>query len=294
MLTERLVQTRIPGEVAEQVDSLAAGEGLSVAAWLRRLILKEINSMYTEAWTAEKPVIASQDGPASYYLKRVKDLSATEVEFALIHGPAHDRRGNVTPGYLSDVNWYRNPDDYRFFLSGSPMPWSIVRLMHNTTAEEMLIVLRQEMTETTARGRTLSKLEGLAQKLHVDDLMIDTARSAIKKNNYLESDFGFSLREVRNIPLQEGFYQDSFAIEVTYLPTGRSRTYIEDQGSSWVFEFEVDLSNRSFEGIGFRFKCERCSYVWEALQNSGHAICPVCKTQSAGEPEIWDGRKWKH
>jgi len=45
-------------------------------------------------------------------------------------------------------------------------------------------------------------------------------------------------------------------------------------------------------GKRFRITCEKCGNEWWVSDNSGHAICPVCKTQPEGEPEPWDGWKW--
>ena len=42
----------------------------------------------------------------------------------------------------------------------------------------------------------------------------------------------------------------------------------------------------------FVLNCEKCAYQWSVSDNSGHAICPGCKTRPAGEPEVWDGKVW--
>lgn len=144
MSLEKLIQTRVPAEVAERVEQIAASEGLAVATWLRRLVNKEVNSMHIEAWIAEKSTPVNTNGPASYYLKRAKDISPAEIEFVLLHGPdpLHGHPGaRVTPDYLTDMGWYKHVDSCDFVLAGSNKRWSVVRTVYDSASSEVLIVL---------------------------------------------------------------------------------------------------------------------------------------------------------
>lgn len=144
MPRDRLVQTRIPLATAEEVDRVAEREGMAVATWLRRLIMKEINSMYIEAWVSEKSRPANRNTHADYYLKRVKDISPTEIEFALLHGPAPYRApagAPVTPAFLEDVGWYQHIDDVDFVLKGSEKRWRVLRSFYDSNSRQMMIVL---------------------------------------------------------------------------------------------------------------------------------------------------------
>src|SRR4051812_49297681 len=128
MALEHIIQTRIPIETAGQVEQIAAKEGLAVATWLRRLIIKEVNSMYIQAWVAQKGERPNVEAPCYYYLKRFKDFSAEEMEIVLLYGKGNEKAGTpVTSGYLSTTGWYKDQDNYRFYLDDSPKPWSIVR-----------------------------------------------------------------------------------------------------------------------------------------------------------------------
>ncbi len=44
MPLETLIQTRIPRETADVIAKLAAAEGLSMAAWVRRVVIREVTS----------------------------------------------------------------------------------------------------------------------------------------------------------------------------------------------------------------------------------------------------------
>ncbi len=145
MANEALIQTRVPIAVAEDVAALSAAEGLSVAAWVRRLLIKEVGQVRTPACTSrvgEKPNLGVNP---SWILERVEEMTSTEVKFHMLHGPGHPLLGApVTPGYLSDIDWYQHQDDHRFHLQGSPKPWCIVRSMFDARSGRMELVLRSE------------------------------------------------------------------------------------------------------------------------------------------------------
>jgi hypothetical protein len=144
-MADVLVQTRVPPAVGRWLAKQATNDGLSAAAWVRRLLLKEMSAMRTEGWV----VPASQKHPPtstpSWILERCRDVSATEVEFAVLHGPGHQKPGSpVTDAFLGDVDWYKQPAAYRFRLKGSAVPWAIVRTVYNATTARMEILLRSE------------------------------------------------------------------------------------------------------------------------------------------------------
>jgi hypothetical protein len=143
MQLESLIQTRIPADAGQRVAAIAETEGLSVAAWLRRLVLKEVNKMHIETWVAEKSVTTPPTWKAEYYLERVHDISATEVEFKLRHGPGSSSPGSsINPNGLRSIDWFKRPDEHHFFLHGSFKPWLLVRSFYDTTSDGLLIVLR--------------------------------------------------------------------------------------------------------------------------------------------------------
>ena len=144
-----LLQTRVPRQIGLWIANQATFEGLSVASWLRRLVLQEVHRMHTQAWVVshdEDPVTYQQiANPALYILERKGDLSATEVAFWLLHGPSHEQPGKpVTPAWLVDVEWYKSPAGKRFVLEGSADRWRIMRTMHDHTAGRIELVLQVE------------------------------------------------------------------------------------------------------------------------------------------------------
>ena len=80
MALERIIQTRIPLSTANTVEELAAAEGLPVATWLRRLIVKEIGSMQTEAWVVENSSDVNYELVPNYLLRRLPGCSAGALQ----------------------------------------------------------------------------------------------------------------------------------------------------------------------------------------------------------------------
>ena len=145
MQLETLIQTRIPADAGQKVVAMATTEGLSIATWLRRLVLKEVNRMQIETWVDEKSVTTPPNRKAEYLLERVQDISATEVEFKLRLGPGSSSPGSsIDPNGLRTTEWCKKPNGYHFFLRGSLKPWSFVRSFYDNTSAGLLVVLRSE------------------------------------------------------------------------------------------------------------------------------------------------------
>jgi hypothetical protein len=139
------VQSRIPAEAGERVERLARAEGLSVAAWLRRLILREVYPMYTEAWTGRRGQAVDQNKYAFYFLNRVRDLTETTAEFRIFLGPSYDKSDQGRPmGALGaeQHSWYQEPEDHLFWLKGSRRPWAIKRTTE--VSGQMCVILQLE------------------------------------------------------------------------------------------------------------------------------------------------------
>lgn len=163
-MNEALIQTRIPMDIAERIAGLTNTEGLSVASWLRRLVMKEVNRMKSDAWFARKTEIPNTNGPARCYLERVHEFSPTEVEFGLLHGPSHPFPGSpMSQEYLSDFAWYNQQDEHRFFLRGNPSPWSIARTVYDNTSGRMLIVLRIDKSSQESVSHVITKRSWTAE-----------------------------------------------------------------------------------------------------------------------------------
>ncbi|MFZ4734651.1 MAG: hypothetical protein ACOYM9_01820 [Bradymonadia bacterium] len=139
MTLEALVQTRVPREVAESVAALAATEGLSVAAWLRRMLIKEATKMRIRAWVVQGAETAvNREIAPSCLLEHVRDISATE---AVVH--VLNKSG--VPETLSEVSrygWIKEPEKFRFYLEGGPAPWTVVRAWWDSRAAREELVLR--------------------------------------------------------------------------------------------------------------------------------------------------------
>lgn len=141
MALEALVQSRVPHEVAGQVTALAASEGLSVAAWIRRLLIREVTRMRVLAWAVpgeSTPFHPGTAPAATCVLERVGELSAVEVVFHVL-----DKSGAPEPlDEVSRYGWFKEPEKYRFHLDGSPKPWIVVRTLWDSRSGRAELVLR--------------------------------------------------------------------------------------------------------------------------------------------------------
>lgn len=125
IMPERLVQTRVPKDVAKKIEEAAKREGDTVAGWVRRLLFRQFGLAFVEAWTRRVGDVASDDGIRSrtqpqFLLRPLRDISASDRVFAL-----HDHNAvPIAPSAVSEragslgMGWV--------MLRGSPIPWEIV------------------------------------------------------------------------------------------------------------------------------------------------------------------------
>ncbi|MGH9822346.1 MAG: hypothetical protein ACREDR_03730 [Blastocatellia bacterium] len=100
--------------------------------------------MYTEAWTAPRGEQVNQSTHPHFYLSRLQDLSAREVEFRVLVAPSansFDAQPLSSEG-AAQRGCFRDPDDYLFRLKGSTKIWYVVRTME--ISGQLCVVLRQE------------------------------------------------------------------------------------------------------------------------------------------------------
>jgi hypothetical protein len=71
IMTDTLVQTRLPPDLAEWIQKKAAAEGEAQSSWLRRLVFREASRSHVEAWArraaASDPQIAHNE--QSHFIK---------------------------------------------------------------------------------------------------------------------------------------------------------------------------------------------------------------------------------
>jgi hypothetical protein len=92
MALETIIQTRIPADVAEGISAWAAAEGLTISAWLRRFVFREVTRMRVKArfLRLRRPHVPNEMGqaPYPYILERASNMPANQMEFRLLYGPA--------------------------------------------------------------------------------------------------------------------------------------------------------------------------------------------------------------
>jgi len=146
-----LIQTRVPSEVAEWVTHEAEGDADTVAGWLRRRLMREMNGARVRAWVQQKrmgpwleqelPRFFLRDAPAHHYwLHPVHVISATERVFAMYSANGKPiPRSSLTDG---SVQSFMYPSLHRYVLEGSMNPWAIVTVMFDDAAQRPEITLR--------------------------------------------------------------------------------------------------------------------------------------------------------
>ena len=154
IMKDVLLQTRVPIDYGEWVSKAAEIDGVSVAAWLRRLVMAEAQKMRVEAWVVnhgkENPIayVNCAPPPASYFLELDQRFSQERKKtFAMRHGPSHNLPGaDVKAEWLSRLSWFNDFGSVWFLLKGSPNPWSVVETIFDETKSTVLITLAQDTT----------------------------------------------------------------------------------------------------------------------------------------------------
>lgn len=135
-----LIQTVLPPSIAEWAKSRAAAEGVSVAAWLRRLVMQRQQAVTIKAWAALLKTGAPLNGPHDLVFERMPTEPSGLTPFRVWeHDGARPCRvawlgGDLLPSMrLHGVR-----------LEGSPEPWRIVNEFADNGADGQLVLLMRE------------------------------------------------------------------------------------------------------------------------------------------------------
>lgn len=148
-MTDFLVQTRLPKSLETIILQLASLEGDTVAAWVRRLILRELNPPRVGAFVkarmhADPRVVLNQGEDPQVYLVALREVSATERVFSLFHG--HGSGGAVGSPMgeraFLQLPAFTRTAEHQMILRGSPNRWEIVAAIFEERAQRVEITLR--------------------------------------------------------------------------------------------------------------------------------------------------------
>jgi hypothetical protein len=131
MAEDVVIQTRVPPEIAAELAFIASDDGDSTAAWVRRLIFREINLARVKAWVTprgEDPVKVFTKGGAHQYILRPQHQITPLVRAFKLADPLGESIGTHT---LIEQPWYQKPHQFRFVLDRSPSPWRIISILTN-------------------------------------------------------------------------------------------------------------------------------------------------------------------
>ena len=152
-MKDMLVQTRVPRLLGKWISTQADLSGETVAAWLRRLLVKEASLARVSAWVrpsdrCDPSVMAVNPVLPNYLLERLKVLDGDQALFAL-SDPEHGVP--VTKEGWQQTEWFKRPGDHRFVLDGSPHPWWMKSASFNSTAKRMEVFLAVDQEYGKAR-----------------------------------------------------------------------------------------------------------------------------------------------
>jgi hypothetical protein len=128
--SETFIQTRVPRNVAAEIAFIAYDEGDTVAAWLRRLVVREVGFVRIKAWVvaaarANPARVFAAGEPAHYALLARRHITPLDRVFLLT-----DLSGKpVSDRLLLEYEWFKKPHKFRFVLERSPAPWQMLTMI---------------------------------------------------------------------------------------------------------------------------------------------------------------------
>jgi len=140
-MLETTLQTRVPADMTQHVSALANAEGLTVAAWLRRLVFKEVYRMRVEAHFFSLSERVNTDLTPYYILEPLSPLSALSLECRMWH---FDGPSAVSDKHLKEQAWNKDRENHRFYLKGEPHPWKVGRTFFDRSSGTAVILLSVE------------------------------------------------------------------------------------------------------------------------------------------------------
>jgi hypothetical protein len=149
MVRDGLVQTILAPELLEWARSEAANSGISVAAWLRRLVMQHKQSAVVPAWV--RPAneskgylhalgVHSRERPADFMLQRAQIHSDGSTEFRayLPDGSPYTAHELYARDMRLELLRQRIQDGW-FALEGSLSPWMLVDSYADTMVDDQII-----------------------------------------------------------------------------------------------------------------------------------------------------------
>jgi hypothetical protein len=155
-MTDVLVQTVLPPRIAAWVKRRAAVEGISQAAWLRRLILQEQQSVTVRAWVPNLRTGAIDRVHHDLVLERVGAEVDGTTQFRVLEPdgakPCIARR-------VLETDLFRSIERNGVFLDGSRAPWRVVSTLADAGADGQLVMFLNEratVVESTEKQQVLT------------------------------------------------------------------------------------------------------------------------------------------
>jgi len=150
-MTELLVQTRLPKPIGEWVLRVAAAEGVSTAAWLRRAVMGIAEGTRIEAWFArpgESLDSFHYSAPRVHVTLQLLERGAGgRCLFSPMHPPTHSHAGQPwSEAWFKDSDLFRAQQQRVLVLRGSPVPWRILSSMFDSS-EQRLLLLAEPVSE---------------------------------------------------------------------------------------------------------------------------------------------------
>jgi hypothetical protein len=146
-----LLQTRVTPEQHQLIETAAAEQGLTVAAFIRTTAMQFSKSPLIRAWVtpygASPEEWLARDLRPHYVLRRVGSGPNGEQTLLMYQFTAHDQLVPVpTSAIAYGMEFLKQPERHQFVLDGSHSRWFVVRTTHNAGMGLVELVLRPEGT----------------------------------------------------------------------------------------------------------------------------------------------------
>lgn len=145
-MAEVLVQTRLPQQAADWIARAAETAGLSVAGWVRSVLLSVATGTRTDAWVvrpSERVARLHGAPPKPHMTLQLLSRGPALSVFTILHPPTHPHAGEPwSEHWFKDNNdLFTNQHERALVLRGSPSRWSIIHSLFDSGAQRVELAL---------------------------------------------------------------------------------------------------------------------------------------------------------
>jgi hypothetical protein len=174
-MSDVMVQTRLPGEVAKWLKARADRDGDSVAGALRRLAVAESTKAIVHAWLkpeaeADSVAVMGRGEIPHFHLQVVEHLPFGEILARL-----YTTDGHRVPGdFWRSTGYFAQLDQHRFLLKGDHRAWKIISSFENSQLKVVELRLKpfEQRALAVVKMRDLPGGAGIVAVVYGDGMIL--------------------------------------------------------------------------------------------------------------------------